>query len=234
MDQALVDQVLAIDAYIKGGEENVEIKFKTLTVNLWKTTEFKNQGQPVSGASVQKRFKALLKPFRDRHGFGDDGEKANLSALPEESSEIDLKLEEIHNDLEEKRIIEMKKKVKESEKKKSIADITDIVSAGGGRKRLAEMSTEKLSSSSSSSSSSSNFVTPSRKREKSQAQQQSDLEFVAIRESVAMDVSAAKENEAALKLEREEAAKTRALLADMAINMVEMRDEIREMRKKSN
>lgn len=60
MDQALVDQVLAIGAYIKGGEENVEIKFKTLTVNLWKTTEFKNQGQPVSGASVQKRFKALL------------------------------------------------------------------------------------------------------------------------------------------------------------------------------
>ena len=52
MDQALVDQVLAIDAYIKGGEENVEIKFET--VNLWKTTEFKNQGQPVSGASVQK------------------------------------------------------------------------------------------------------------------------------------------------------------------------------------
>ena len=51
----------------------------------------------------------------------------------------------------------------------------------------------------------SDIVTPSRKREKSQAQQQSDLEFVAIRESVAMDVSAAKENEAALKLEREEA-----------------------------
>jgi hypothetical protein len=50
---------------------------------------------------MQKKFKALLKSFRDRHGFGEEGEKANISALPEETSEIDLRLEEIHNDIEE-------------------------------------------------------------------------------------------------------------------------------------
>jgi hypothetical protein len=231
MEIALVDQVFAIGAYLKGGEENLEMKFKSLTVFLWKTVEFKNQGQPISGASLHKKFKVLLKSFRDRHGYGDDGERANISALPEESSEIDLKLEEIHNDLEEKRIAEVKKKAKEAEKKKSVGDITDIISVGGGRKRLAEMSAEKLSSSSSSSSSST-FVTPARKREKSQAQQQSDLEMVAIRESVESDVAEAKESAAALKLEREEAARGRAQLAEMSASMLEFRDEMREMFKK--
>jgi hypothetical protein len=232
MEIALVDQVFAIGAYVKGGEENLEIKFKSLTVFLWKTSEFKNQGQPISGASLHKKFNVLLKSFRDRHGYGDDGERANISALPEESSEIDLKLEEIHNDLEEKRIAEVKKKAKEAEKKKSVGDITDIISAGGGRKRLAEMSAEKLFSSSSSSSSST-FVTPARKREKSQAQQQSDLEMVAIRESVESDVAEAKESAAALKLEREEAARGRAQLAEMSASMLEFRDEMREMFKKN-
>jgi hypothetical protein len=221
MEIALVDQVFAVGAYVKGGEENLELKFKSLTVFLWKTSEFKNQGQPLSGASLHKKFKMLLKSFRDRHGYGDDGERANISALPEESSEIDLKLEAIHNDLEEKRIAEVKKKAKEA-KKKSVGDITDIISAGGGRKRLAEMSAEKLSSSSSSSSSCS-FVTPARKREKSQAQQQSDLEMIAIRESVESDVAEAKESAAALKLEREEAARGRAQLAEMSASMLEFR-----------
>jgi hypothetical protein len=109
LEIALVDQVFAIGAYVKGGEENVEIKFKSLTVCLWKTSEFKNQGQPISGASAHKKFKALLKSFRDRRAFGDDGERANISALPKESSEIDLNLVEIHKDREEKRIAEVKK-----------------------------------------------------------------------------------------------------------------------------
>jgi hypothetical protein len=51
---------------------------------------------------MPKIFKALLNSFGDRHGFGDDGERANISALPEESSKIDLKLEKIQNDIEEK------------------------------------------------------------------------------------------------------------------------------------
>jgi hypothetical protein len=66
----------------------------------------------ISGASMPKIFKALLNSFGDRHGFGNDGERANISALPEESSKIDLKLEKIQNDLEEKRIAEVKKRPK--------------------------------------------------------------------------------------------------------------------------
>ena len=110
MEMALVDQVLADGAYIKRGEENMDVKFKSITGNLWKNPEFRNQGQPISGGSMQKKFKALLKSFRDRHGFGEEGEKANISTLPEETSEIDLRLEVIHNDIEERRIADTKKR----------------------------------------------------------------------------------------------------------------------------
>ena len=51
-----------------------------------------------------------------------------------------------------------------------------------------------------------------RKREKIQAEKQAEVEMVAIRESVATDVAAAKENEAVHKLVREQAAITRNII----------------------
>jgi hypothetical protein len=147
MEIALVNQVITTGAHLKGGEENVETKFKSITTYLWKTPEFNNQLQ-VSGASVNKKFKALLKSFRDTHGLSDNSEKVNISALPEESNDLDLLMETIYNDMEEKKRADFKKKAKEDEKKRSISDKTHAVCAGGGRKRLAEMSAEKLSSSS--------------------------------------------------------------------------------------
>jgi hypothetical protein len=69
---------------------------------------------------MQKKISAILKAFRDKHAFSDDGERADLSAIPEEWREMDLKLEEIHNALEEKRVSDMKKKWKGAEKKKKV------------------------------------------------------------------------------------------------------------------
>jgi hypothetical protein len=112
MEQAMVDQLYSHGAYLRGGNENVADKFKALTSYLWKNSEFSNQGQAIAASSMQKTIGALLKAFRDKHGFSVDGERANLSAIPEESSDIDLKLEEINNALEEKRVSDMKKNVK--------------------------------------------------------------------------------------------------------------------------
>lgn len=139
----------------------------------------------------------------------------------------------MHNEIEEKRITDLKKKCKEAEKKKSIADMTDVVVAGGGRKRLAELAAEKTSSSSSSSSTSASTVTPSGKRGKTQGEKELDEEMAAIRESVAADISVARANGTALKLEREEAAQARILMAEMAASMAEFRYDLRDLLRKN-
>lgn len=58
--------------------------------------------------------------------------------------------------------------------------------------------------------------------------------MAAIRESVAADISVARANETALKLEREEAAQARVLMAEMAASMTEFRNEMRDLLRKNN
>ena len=228
----MVDQVYSHGAYLRGGNENVADKFKALTSYLWKNSEFSNQGQPIAASSMQKKFGALLKAFRDKHGFSDDGERANLSAIPEESSDIDLKLEEIHNALEEKRISDMKNKCKDAEKKKSISDVTDVISSGGGRKGLNQLAAETSSSLTSSSSTAVREFSemgksgPSRKRDRSQAKLEEEAEMSSIREQINVDIVAARAEEALRQQEREEAARTRVTIQNMAADIAQFKDDM--------
>ena len=60
----------------------------------------------------------------------------------------------------------------------------------------------------------------------------SDEELFAIREMVGTGVVVARDEEAALKLEREKAAKASALIATIVIR--ELRDEMREIQKRNS
>ena len=97
MELELVNQVFMIGAFQKVANDPLEPKFKQVLKNLWKLEAFQAKGQPVAWNTLQHKFQTLLKAFRTKHGFGDEGERANLSALPEDSSEIDFQLEIMHN-----------------------------------------------------------------------------------------------------------------------------------------
>ena len=99
---------------------------------MWKLPEFVKQGPTVSAGTIQTRFVHLLKKFRDDHGYGDSGERANLSAIAEIPTTMNKALEEIHKIIAEREHGEKKKKSKEEEKKRDISDITDVIVRGGG------------------------------------------------------------------------------------------------------
>ena len=86
-------------AYVKGAE-NMEDKFIKITTSLWRMVEFQNQGPQLSIGAIQAKFKNILKTFRNKHGLRDDGERTNVSAIDEESSEMEINLEAIHVELE--------------------------------------------------------------------------------------------------------------------------------------
>jgi hypothetical protein len=137
MEASLVALVYLHKAYVKG-IENMAEKFNKIIVSLWLTTAFNTQGLPLAAGAVQAKFKNLLKAYRDKHGYSEDGERANISAIDEDPTEMDINLEAIHAEFEVNRIAHEKKKAREAEKKRHISDITSAVVGGGGEKRLLE------------------------------------------------------------------------------------------------
>ena len=89
MTLELVNQVYMIGAFQRVANEPLEPKFKQVVANLWKLGIFKDKGQPVAWNTIQHKFGTLMKAFKMKHGYGDEGERANLSALPEDSSPVD-------------------------------------------------------------------------------------------------------------------------------------------------
>ena len=101
MELSLVKQVFARAAYTEGGD-NLADKYRSIPETLWNLEMFKSKGKPLGPAMIQEEITDLLKQFRTKHGFSDDGQRANMSAIAEEPSDIDRILEEIHNQLEAK------------------------------------------------------------------------------------------------------------------------------------
>jgi hypothetical protein len=195
MEATLVALVFLHKAYVKG-IENMAEKFNKIIVSLWLTAEFNSQGLPLAVGAVQAKFKNQLKAYRNKHGYSEDGERVNISAIDEDPTEMDINLEAIHTELEENRIAREKKKAREAGKKRHISEITNAVVGGGGKKRLLELADNaKLSLSSSSSAGSKEFSEmnsrgSTKKREKSQQQKDEDDEMKAIRAQLVLDKAA--------------------------------------------
>jgi hypothetical protein len=151
MELELVNQVFMIGAFQRKANDQLEAKFKQVVANLWKLAIFQDKGQPVAWNTLQHKYQTLMKAFRVKHGFGDEGERANLSALPKDSSEIDLQLEIMHNLTVRKEKCVVASKLIEVENKKVISDITDAVVSGGGKEALLDLSSSVASTSTSSS-----------------------------------------------------------------------------------
>ena len=132
MTLELVNQVYMIGAFQRVANEPLETKFKQVVANLWKLGIFQDKGQPVAWNTIQHKFGTLMKAFKTKHGYGDEGERANLSALPEDSSPVDLQLEIMANLTLKKEKCVVASKLIEVESKKVISDITDAVVFGGG------------------------------------------------------------------------------------------------------
>ena len=77
-----VNQVYMIGAFQRVANEPLEPKFKQVVANLWKLGIFQDKGQPVASNTMQHKIGTLMKSFKTEHGYGDEGERANLSALP--------------------------------------------------------------------------------------------------------------------------------------------------------
>ena len=134
MELSLVKQIFLRAAYTRGGE-NLADKYKVIQETLWKLEIFKSR-KPLGHAMIQKKFTELLTQFRLKHGFSDDGQRANMSAIPEELSEIDQILQEIHDQFEAKAQKDRKQKNAIDEMKSVISKITDVIVSGDGRAGL--------------------------------------------------------------------------------------------------
>lgn len=151
MTLELVNQVYMIGAFQWVANEPLEPKFKQIVGNLWKLAIFQDKGQPISWNTIQHKFATLFKAFKVKHGYGEEGERANLSALPEDSSKIDLQLEIMANLTVKKDKSAVASKLSEVEGKNVITDITDAVVSGGGKEALLDLSRSVASTSTASS-----------------------------------------------------------------------------------
>ena len=117
-------------------EATPEDKFKIIVGLLWKLPAFKRQGQPIAWNTLQHNFQSILKSFRVKHGFGDDGQRANISALPESSSELEGVLMAIHRLAARNEEDDLKEKLTNEESTKVLPIVTDAITSGGGVKGL--------------------------------------------------------------------------------------------------
>lgn len=136
MTLELVNQVYMIGAFQRVANEPLEPKFKQIVENLWKLAIFQDKGQPIAWNTIQHKFATLFKAFKVKHGYGEEGERANLSALPEDSSKIDLEI--MANLTVEKDKSAVASKLSEIESKNVISDMTDAVVSGGCKEALQE------------------------------------------------------------------------------------------------
>jgi hypothetical protein len=151
---ALANLVYTNTAFMRvANEGTADEKCRIIVGLLWKLAAFKRQGQPVAWNTCQHKFQTMLKSCRIKHGLGEDGQRANISALSETSSELDIVLMEIHCIMARKEEADLQEKITEEEHTKVLSNVTHVIVAGGGVKGLLHLSTETAKTSSSSSSS---------------------------------------------------------------------------------
>ena len=75
MTLELVNQVYMIGAFQRVANEPLEPKFKQIVGNLWKLAIFQDKGQPIAWNTIQHKFATLLKAFKVKHGYGEEGER---------------------------------------------------------------------------------------------------------------------------------------------------------------
>lgn len=80
-----------------------------------------------------------MKSFRVKHGFGDDGQRANISALPESSSELEGVLMAIHRLAARNEEDDLKEKLTNVESTKVLPIVTYAITSGGGVKGLNDL-----------------------------------------------------------------------------------------------
>ena len=231
MELELVNQVYMIGAFQRVTNEPLKPKFKQVLTNLWKLATFQAKGQPVAWNTLQHKYQALMKAFRTKHGFGDEGERANLSALPEDSSQIDLQLEIMHNLTVKKEKCTVASKLFEVENKRVISDITDAVVSGGGKEALLELSNRVASTSTSSSTAGVRefgAMSKGKKRPRSVAVPEESEGLKMLRDLITADKATYQAEEAQNKRDREEASTDREMLRSMA---ADIREAIAHMKK---
>ena len=148
MEGMLVKAVMANKAYKKSKSvnETYEVKYNRVIIDLWSRKVFSDQGPKQVWTTVQAKFRSLCEKFRTSHGYGDDVAHVNLSALPnmDDMTETDDLLhdmcKQISTQMEEN---EAEKRTK-TQKKKTVASITDAIMKGGGKEGLLKISEEIL------------------------------------------------------------------------------------------
>jgi hypothetical protein len=128
-------------AHIKTKTLQFQEKYVKVIADLWSRKEFNEQCEKQTWTTVQKIFRTLCDTFSATHGYGENGMRVNLIAT-HELTEMDELLhdmcKEIASQIEE---TDQEKKVK-TEKKKVVADITEVIQSGGGKSGLAKLASE--------------------------------------------------------------------------------------------
>lgn len=143
----LVKAVKANKAHVKTKKLQFQEKYQKVIADLWTRKEFNEQCEKQTWTTVQKMFRSLCDNFSSAHGYGENGMRVNLSALPDmdELSEMDELLhdmcKEIASQIEE---TDQEKKLK-TEKKKVVTDITEIIQSGAGKVGLSKLANDMKS-----------------------------------------------------------------------------------------
>lgn len=225
MTLELVNQVYMIGAFQRVANEPLETKFKQVVANLWKLGIFQDKGQPVAWNTIQHKFGTLMKAFKTKHGYGDEGERANLSALPEDSSPVDLQLEIMANLTLKKEKCVVASKLIEVESKKVISDITDAVVSGGGKEALVDLSRSVASTSTASSTAGvREFATMAKgkKRSRSIANTEESQGMKMLRDLITAEKTTYEATEAENTRAREQALSDRETMLNLAADLREV------------
>jgi hypothetical protein len=149
MEELLVKEVMA-KAYKKSKSvnETYEVKYYRVIVDLWPRKVFSYQGSKQAWTTVQAKFRSLCEKFRTSHGYGDDGAHVNLSALPnmDDMTESDDLLHDMSKQISTQIVENKTEKRTKTQKKKTVASITDVIMKGGGKGGLLKLSEEIQSS----------------------------------------------------------------------------------------
>jgi hypothetical protein len=78
----LVKAVKVKRAHIKTKKLQFQEKYVKVIADLWSRKEFNEQCKRQTWTNVQKMFRTLCDTFSATHGYGENGMRVNLSALP--------------------------------------------------------------------------------------------------------------------------------------------------------
>jgi hypothetical protein len=124
---ALANLIYTNTAFMRvANEGTADEKYRIIVGLLWKLAAFNRQGQPVAWNTCQHKFQTMLKSCKIKHGLGEDGQRANISALSETSSELDTVLMEIHCIMARKEEADLQEKMTEEEHTKVLSNVTEV------------------------------------------------------------------------------------------------------------